>query len=178
MNKSFTVSLIVIIAVIAISGLFFPKGREVVQNVLGSVPSPELVSTYFSVNEVVHEYRHVNWNGATSTPCSVVSPSSTSTLVHASFQVNKSTTTAVILTLATSTQMNATTSLLVPPITLGSGAKGTVVYSGTTTGSVLGAITLADVLAPNTFLTWGFEGTLGFSSTAFRGTCNAEFIVN
>lgn len=145
--------------------------------VVGALSSPDIPSQYLRVGGVIHEYRFMNWNGGTSTPCSFVSPSSTSTLVWSSLKVDTSTSTAVLWKLATSTIMNATTSGVTDEFALGSGAKGTMYYNGTTTPTLLDIVD-SNVLPANTYVTWGFEGVLGYSSTAFGGTCSAEFIVH
>lgn len=172
MNK---IKLVLSVAVVlAIVGSYlYPKGQ---QN-LGSFPGPDFFSPFMSFDGVTHEYRSKNFNGATSTPCSFLSPGATSTLLFTSFQIHNPTSTAAILTLATSSVMNATTSILQKPITNASAEEGTYAYHGTTTPLTQETVGW-DNLAPNTYLTWGVEGFQAYSASEFGGTCKAEFLVN
>jgi hypothetical protein len=76
--------------------------------------------------------------------------------------------------------MNATTSLLTNAVSLGSGAQGTMAYTGSSTQPGIAGVVVndADILPPNTYLTWGFQGTLGYASDKLIGSCKAEFLVN
>lgn len=154
--------------VIAIGGGYlFPKFAP-----LGSVVGPELLSPFFSVDGVRHEYRRVKLATATTTPCAVRSPSATSTLLSASVQINVATSTATTWTLAKATTGFATTTAL-SVFSLGSGELGTLTYSATTTG-----VDTKDVISPNTFLVWGAAGFAPAGTTLLTGVCQAEFLVN
>lgn len=141
---------------------------------LGALSGPDIQSPYLKVGGVKREYRYVAFTGATSTPCSVVSPAATSSLRTAWLQINTASTTATTWHFATSTVMNATTSLLTNPISLGSGARGTMFYHGTTSAVVVND---HDTLPPSSYVTWGFQGVLAYTSDKLIGQCGMEFVV-
>lgn len=168
MNKLLKVVLSVAI-VIAIGGAYvFPS----VQTYLGSVVGPELLSPFFSVDGVKHEYRKAKFNTATTTPCALKSPAATSTLAFASAQVTTASSTATTWTLAKATTAFATTTLL-NTFSLGSGVLGTMVATSTT----VVAVDDQTVIAPNQYLVWGVAGTAVSDVTKLNGVCQAEFIV-
>lgn len=172
MLKKFVPVAILVIAILG--GYLYPKFAPQ----LAGVPGPELLSPFWSVDGVVHEYRSRVWSGATSTPCSFLSPSSTSTLLFLGFKINNPTSTASIITLATSTVMNATTSLLTNPVSVASAAEATLSYKGTSTAVTINLADHADILPPSSYVTVGVEGFAAYSASEFGGTCQAEFIVN
>ena len=174
MNKLHKLAIVAIL-VIAIGGAYsFPKVQEAIREV-GAVVGPDLISPYFAVNGVKHEYRKTKLTTATTTPCAVRSPSATSTLVRTSLQIQTATSTATTWTVAKATTGFATTTALRNTISLGSGAQGTMVHIASTT---LVAIDSVDVFGPNEYLVWGVAGTAISDATKLNGVCQAEFVVN
>lgn len=180
MSKTF-VAVVLAVAIVFATGAYILTGRDVQAPVItGAVAGPVLESEYWTVNSVEHQYRSTNFSGATSTPCSWRSPAATSTLLFTSFQITNSSSTAILVTLATSTIPNSTSTSnkLVNEYPFASDVKGVIHYKGTTTSGVFDELTL-DTLAPNTYLTWGVEGFGGYTASGeFGGTCKAEFLVN
>lgn len=170
--------------VIAIAGSYmFPKVQQVTNQVLGAIPGAILSSPTWEVNGVEEKSLGTRMNGATTT-CSWKNDGATSTLTFASFQINTSTSTALVLTLATSTTPNATgtTNLLIQEFPVSSGVKGTWFYKGTSTADTqTGDREMAsfDLIGPNVYVTWGVEGSSGFTAAnAFGATCKFKAITN
>lgn len=183
MNKKI-ISIAGLLAVVLVGWVVLKPEPEVVvqtpdKRPIGALAGPDIPYPYISVGGLVMEFRSMDFNGATSTPCSFISPASTSTLAFTSFNVTTATGTALTVSLATSTVPNATTSVLTNDMALASGNKNTFSYSGTST-TALTASTW-DRIPPNTYLTWGIKGVnqaTGYVAAAFGGTCKAEFYVN
>ena len=146
---------------------------------LGALTGPDIPYTYLNIGGVRHEYRSMAFTGATSTPCSVVSPAATSTLVRSVLQINTGSTTATTWHFASSTGPNATTSLLTNPISLGSGAQGTLAYMGTSTQpGITNGVNGYSVLPPSSYVTWGFQGVISnYTSDKLIGSCVVEFVI-
>lgn len=138
----------------------------VTQSNVGSATSPDISSPYISFGGLPLWAARLSLNTATSTPCSIQSPASTSTLETAGIQFTTGGGAAVTVRLATSTSAYATTTS-VTTFTLPSGAQGSFVQ--------IPATLAASLIAPNTFLVWGIEGTSTFNGSAFLGTCEAQF---
>ncbi len=169
MNKILKLSLVAVV-VIAIGGAYvFPK----FQFPLGGLAGPDIQSPYLSVDGLVHEYRRVALNKATTTPCAVRSPSATSTLVLTSLQINVSSSTATVWSASKATSAFATTTSLLE-FAASSGVKGTMFLNATST-----AIDSKFVFGPNEYLVWGLEGieVLDLTSDKLLGVCQAEFVV-
>lgn len=142
---------------------------------LGSVSSPDIQTNWLRVGGVMHEYRSRALATATTTPCAIISPAATSTLLAATLQVTTASSTATTWTFATSTTAYATTSLY-NTFSLASGALGSMVA---TTTNITGVVTNdRTVFPPNTFLVWGVAGVSNPSDTSkLNGSCQAEFLV-
>lgn len=168
MKSKITLGVALVAVVIATLGLIFPK----VQVPLGSVVGPELLSPFFSVNEVRHEYRRAALVKATTTPCAVKAPNATSTLLSASVQIRTSTTTATTWHLAEATTAFATTTNIAI-FSLGSGDQGTLANVASTT-----AADGLSVISPNNYVVWGVAGIGNLTSDKLLGTCQAEFLVH
>lgn len=107
-------------------------------------------------------------NVATGTPCAIQNPfNATSTLVDATLNITTSTTTAGVITIATSTTAFATTSPIFGA-TLASGAQGTFMAGETASSTGLGV-----VLPPTGWLVIGVAGATG--GFTYGGTCSAVF---
>ena len=106
---------------------------------------------------------------ATTTVCSLQSPSATSTLVRAGATFDVSSTTASLITMAKATTAFATTTLL-GVVNSGADAQGTVIASSTPTATLLDA---EQVFGPNEWFVIGMAGGIGnFSPT---GDCWATW---
>lgn len=143
--------------------------------VLGSVTGPDSYFPYYNNNGVYTYPLGRNILSATTTPCSIKSPSATSTLVRSWFNVKTGTTTSATLTLATSTTAFATTTPLTTPFA-GLVNKYTFAYNGTTTTATNGG-TVGGVYAPNTWLVYGLAGepTSVAGGFVISGSCGAVF---
>jgi hypothetical protein len=98
---------------------------------------------------------------ATTTPCAILSPSSTSTIESVVFNITTATSTTGVFTLATSTTPYATTSLIAT-FTVTSGAQATLNWDGGNNNALV---------APNTYIVFGVQGVpYGFT---YGGTCSA-----
>lgn len=172
-NKSLWVALIVV-ALIAIIGIQFPKATEVIRNnVVGSVTGDTLTTRSWTVNGVRHEYLRTGLNKATTTPCAILSPSATSSYLMTGVTVTTATSTdSTVWTAARALSPYATTTQL-GQATLAAGTIGAVAVNASTTVAFNGA----GILAPNTFIVWGVQGTTPGSTANLNGFCEAEFIV-
>lgn len=169
MKKLLKLSLVAVV-VIAIGGAYvFPQ----IKGSFGALAGPDIQSPYLSVDGLVHEYRRVGLSLATTTPCAVLSPSATSTLIHTSVEVRVASSTATVWSASKATTAFATTTSLLE-FSLGSGAKGTMFLNATST-----AVDSKFVFGPNEYLVWGLEGIadLDLTSDKLLGTCQAEFVV-
>lgn len=99
---------------------------------------------------------------ASTTPCAILSPSATTTLVSTSLNIASSSASISNFTLATSTTAYATTSLIAS-ISVAANAKGTPNWDGGVNNSLV---------SPNTYIVWGVGGGAVFNG---GGTCNAVF---
>ena len=165
---------LVVVAIIAIGGYLYPK----VQQLVGANPGPDVDSECASQNGLETCKVRKGLTLATTTPCSVRSPTGTSTLVYTSLQITTATSTVTTWTLATSTNAFATTSALNAAYTLASGAEGSVQFTGTTTelGVNFEDFNTHDLLPPNSWVVWGVAGIgTSMSNALLLGTCSAEF---
>lgn len=116
--------------------------------------------------------RQSSLTAATTTPCDITTPAATTTLDSFRMNVTAGTSTpgtGQLLTLATSTVPNATTSVIATKA-LNSGAQGTFIWNAGTAD--LGLI------SPSTHLVVGVSGPTGTASTGgttYTGTCAAVF---
>lgn len=145
---------------------------------LGSITSNESYFPFYNQNGVTTYPTRITMNAATNTPCVIFSPKdATTTLNWATFAVNTSTSTAGLVTIATSTVALpfATTTALVQ-FTVPANQKFYGKYTATTTDNgALSATNLAKfAFAPGTPLVFGVQG-LAYPFT-YGGTCQAEFL--
>lgn len=139
---------------------------EVTKNV-GSVTGPDLYSPYWNVNGVRTWYAGQALAKSTTTPCSLKSPASTSTLTVAGIQIGTASSTAITIRVATSSTAYATTTTL-NSYALASGALGSFNQNSTSSQT--------SVMAPNTYLVFSLDGIIGADSTKLNGTCFAEWV--
>lgn len=172
-NKTLGIALVVIV-IIALGGYVFPSVQNsVIERIVGGSAGPERTDSCESTNGVQKCWERKKLNVATTTPCAIKSPAATSTLLSASLQVQTSTTTATVWTLAKAATAFATTTQF-SQYSLGSGALGSMVSTSSTAVAIDGV----GVIAPNQFIVWGVQGTV-VSDTAGKlgGVCQAEFQV-
>jgi hypothetical protein len=181
-GKKIVVALISIVAFVAIIVGFNSRpevkdttSTSVEQKETGAFPSTDITSERLSFNGIEKYYYRQALRTATTTPCSIKSPAATSTYTYDALKITTGTSTATVWTFAKATTAFATTTQL-GVFSLGSGAQGSMVASTSpSTG-----ITLIDdtrVLAPNTWLVWGVQGTTISGTSKLLGVCSAEFTV-
>lgn len=171
-TKFLGIALVVIIA-IAIGGYQFPVVKKEVNERVGAVVGPELLSPFFSVNGVTHEYRRAKLNTATTTPCALKSPSSTSTLLYAALRLNTGTSTDTTLWTVAKAATGFATTTAFDSFSVSATDRATM-YVGSASSTVPDEIS---VIAPNQFIVWGVAGTVPAGTTNLTGVCQAEFIV-
>lgn len=165
------------LALVLALGVSFPKGNSVVNQIVGGAggTGPDSSSPYVSNNGVFTYFARQALVTATTTPCAIATPSSTSTLLHASLQVTKGTTTdTTIWTLSKAATKFATTTKY-GAWSLTGGLKGTMIATTTTQGAGPVVDEALLVIAPNQFLVWGVAGTIPGDTTNLTGTCQAVF---
>lgn len=139
--------------------------------VVGAIPGDEVQSDTFTINGVKRHYRfQPSFPLSTTTPCTLKSPTSTTTLERLTFDVRKATGTAMTITFATSTLQNATTTL-VRAENMDAGRAGTFSWSPTV-GTNNGAV------PPNTYLNIGLDGVAAAAANGhqIQGNCSATFV--
>lgn len=134
----------------------------------GSLTGPDINYPYLSVNGVIKYYTSQPFSAATTTPCSIQAPASTSTLQFVSWQITTGTSTAATIDLGTSTTRYATTTNLVAAKSVASGAQG-YAYWSPAGGSVDDA-----KMSPNEWVNVKTAGA-GLSGYTYTGTCKAVF---
>lgn len=117
-------------------------------------------------NGIAYVPRRSSLTSATTTPCSILSPAATSTLVRAGLNITTATSTNGTWYLATSTTAYATTTNYYT-FTVSSGSLYTFDYISSTTSN--GAVR---IFAPSTYLNFAVSGASGFT---YGGTCDALF---
>lgn len=165
---------LVVVAIIAISGVFLPSnGGSVIERIVGASPGPARTEKCESTNGVTKCWERQKLYTATTTPCNIKTRGATSTLVFSSIDITTSSSTATTWTLATSTVPNATTSVIQIQI-LASGQLGQFVKFATSSSGTLSAA--ASIMPPNTYIAWGASGFFPADTTKLNGFCQAEWI--
>lgn len=151
-----------------------PAGASA-RDVVGGLSSPNIQSDYLCVGGACSYFRHTDMsrglNGlGTTTVCALQSPAATSSLSYFSFGIQTGTSTAAVLTLATSTSRFSTTTYLTS-YTLGANQQLYAAFAPTTTQ--------ATSYAPNTYVVLGVQGNVNVNGSnngfMFTGQCNGEF---
>lgn len=165
-STKFTIGVILVLLVGF--SVFFFKGTPK-DTTIGALGGPDNYLPYFGVNGVRDYFSKTALSKATTTPCAIKSPVSTSTLLSASLQVTTATTTATTWTLAKATTGFATTTPIAT-FSLGSGAQGTLTSVASTTG-----VDGLSTISPNTYVNFGVAGIGQLTSDKLLGTCQAVF---
>lgn len=131
----------------------------------GSITGPDSYLDYYNLNGVVLYPRVAVLTPATTTPCVIKSPSATTTIDRAIFNVVTATSSAATLTFATSTLQNATSSLIAT-FSLSAGKTGTINWAPGSNNALV---------APNTYVAFGAAGVSQGGYT-FGGTCSVLFM--
>lgn len=143
-------------------------------DILGAMASPDVSGNWLRVGGVLHWYKSMDTDSATTTICTMKSPAATSTLVFASVNFDLASSSAVTVrfdqsAVGTSTQQIGST------ITVGASASAAILASSSP------SINLNDaevMFAANTDLTVWIQGALsGGNYTLTNGKCKAEWIV-
>lgn len=165
----------IVVVIAAIVGIVFgvthsSPAPSQVQNTqeqaLGGI-NPIFTTRFLTVGDVTSWFFHPPLMTATTTPCDITTPASTSTLVSWTLQVTTGTSTAGTAALATSTSANATTTTQ-QTFTIPASSQFSWVYRPTTSAS--------STMGPNLHLTLGVRGgpDTGF---LYVGKCSAVFQV-
>jgi len=157
---------VVVVTIIAVMGLYLPKStiQTITNTVKGISDSTNFTSIGLGTNDryVVTTAVRQPLLTATTTPCSILSPSdATTSIVYASLNITTSTSTAIVWELATSTTAYATTSLILSHKAV-SGEQSDIVFAG---GSDIG------VVAPSTYINWKWGGAVVAGTAKLNGYC-------
>lgn len=139
---------------------------------LGGASSPNINGGCVDLNGVVTCYATRSMTVASSTVCSVQSPSATSTLLYASAEVASTSATAAYLEFGRGTSYFATTTLI-GSATISANVKGATYVVATTTSSGAATVDGAYVVPASNYVVVRSGGTTGLG-----GTCKFEFRVN
>ena len=187
MNKTIWIATVAVL-VIAIGGVFLPRGNTVVERIVGAISSPDIQSSYLSVNGLTHEYRRESLTLSTTTVCALKSPAATSTLLYGSMAMTRSATgTAYIMCFVKSPNTGTSTTAVsgegstkFATTSIAANALGNLnAFATTTLAAVSADLTLAvtdKTFNPNEYLVGYISGS--HIITTARGVCQAEFVVN
>lgn len=186
-NIKYIVAMVVIL-VIAIIGLFFPKGNTIVEQIArtGAISNLSAVdSPYVKIGGNERYYYSQTMVGTSSAVCQIKNPfNATSTLIGYSFQVTSNGLGAQTIDVSTSTTAYGTSSpAYVKAYSAGSGQFSVVWGRGATTTSValIGNTGASqgfthNVIGPNEYVnTKVATATPGTFSSYYTGTCRGVF---
>lgn len=182
--------LVVVALFVSVLAMNYPKAQQIVDSTkvdvsaianavlaevqknmpLGAVSGPDRSFPVESRNGIQQSFVRRTFATATNTPCAILSPGATSTLVTADAKVTTASSTAVVFRWARHTTAFATSTASIQTTSLGSGALGS--FSVTATTSVADGNT---VFPPSTWLVLGLEGTAHSDTTKLNGICQATF---
>lgn len=173
-------SAVVVVAIIAIIGLFAPHSTQTIVEAPAPTLSATPISTNYSavgigINDryVVQTARRLPLTTGTTTPCAIQSPSATSTLEWTDADITTATSTAITWTIATSTTAFATSSVLTQFTPVTSSLYTLVWYPTTTSGALLATST--GLLPPSSWVVFGASGIVGTGGLVTSGSCQAVF---
>jgi len=161
--------IISLILLAGIIGLFLIKPAT-----LGQV----INSAYSCQNGVCTWAYRIGMRGSTSTPCSIRSPESTSTIQHVSWVLETQATSSLLMDIGWGSNMNATTTSLAST-TLATNTKGTLVATSTLNGFYpnSGFLNLTShIIGPNQYVNFRFGREAGISKGS-AGSCEVIFRV-
>lgn len=156
--------------IVFVVGMFFVKPVQNITQNLGATPGADFNSPCETHNGVQTCFYNVAMNQASTTNCSLRSPSATSTLARPPIiSTSVSTSSAYNLVVAKGTNTNASTTLLTNTIAYGAN----VLFTEVATSTALNIQNTDWIFAPNTFLNISMNGGAGTYSPT--GRCIAEF---
>jgi hypothetical protein len=161
---------ILIAIVIAIIGIFLPQSvTKTVTNTVKGIYSTNFTALGLGVNDQYVQMSGIRQNltSATTTPCTILSPNSTTSLDFADLNLTVGTSTAGLWTLAYASVPNATTTKLMS-YTVASGALASIPFYASSSPS--------NVIPPSNYVTWGVQGFAIADPTLVVGTCQAKFV--
>lgn len=167
--KKFVIVGVVLALVLGFLGLFLPPSQPATQTVvekivekLGAIPGNEVQGSEFTIGGVKTHYLVSEAGGpvASTTPCTIRSPNATTSILSWTLQFNSNVATTsagrvYILTVATSTTRNATTSAIFQQRISDAREVNLAVYS---TSTVNQNVSSSYLLPPNTFVNVGISG--------------------
>lgn len=156
----------VIVAGAIIGGVFYFGPAEAPAQNVGAIAGPDIISPYFSFGGVRHWAANAEMRNA-STTCAIQSPTSTSTLVAATFQVVVAPTTTPQFEIGVGTTAYATTTQLALWTFTANTRKSIAATSSVLTNFPEG------IISPNTWVNVKQGG--GGGSFVPTGTCTAVF---
>lgn len=133
----------------------------------GALTGPDISTSYLRWgrgNGVRIDPTGLYLTAATTTPCDITSPASTSTLRVFTFQTTAATSSSLTMRIATSTVPNATTT-----------TQMVAAFSGVFAYAYMPTTTVTAIFAANTHIVVGIEG-VGYGPT-LSGSCSAQFSV-
>jgi hypothetical protein len=172
MNKKLLLGGVVILALVSVFLAFNKPAPTTPNTVVGALSGPDIPYNYLCVGGVCHYYATKTLGAATTTPCSMQSPTSTSTLVATTFNVTTASSTATYVDVSTSTTAFASTTVLMGTTIVATGQR-TISYIASTTGASGGAG--GAVFAPSTWIVWKVSSASGGAAQTLGGSCQAEW---
>jgi hypothetical protein len=161
-----------VVVVLLVLGLIFPRsGGTVIERVVGSVVGPDITSPYLSINGLEEWNYSVKLSQASTTLCSIVSPSATSTLIFGSVDITTGTTTVMTVEIGKGVaNSEATTTLLDAKVLVPTTERQTIIAS--TTKNI--------IFSPNQRFNVKFGSASALTATvnSLSGYCKARFIKN
>lgn len=157
-----------LVAIVAVAGIFLPTGNSVVERIVGATPGADFFYEILNFNGVNTMYKEVGMQKATTTLCAIKSPSATSTLDLATWQISVGTTTAATIDIGTSTNAYATSTTLVASTAVASGAQGYAKWS------TVGGGVNDNIMAPNSWVLVRVN-EVGLNGYKYTGACEASF---
>lgn len=133
---SVVASIVIVVAGLAVyhpSNTIVQESAPVQETVKGTIP--EFSSPYIAINGVTQWYYSEQMKTATTTLCSFQAPTGTSTLEYLAWDINQGTSTSALIDIGTSVNPSGATALITGGSSVGSNAKGSLLYStnGTST---------------------------------------------
>jgi hypothetical protein len=171
-NTKILWSAVVVVAIIAVFGLFNPTSKTIYQtNTVKGIDSTNFTNLGLGINDSYVQIggRRQSLVTGTSTPCSILSPNATTTVAFADLNILTSTSTATYWQLATSTTAYATTSVMAT-YSVSSGISPVLTYDSPVSS-------IDSMIAPNTYLVWKVGGVTIADATKLTGTCQVIFNV-
>ena len=169
-----------ILSVVSISGLFTGERSVIVENLkdLGAVSGPDYYLPYFNNNGIINYSNSVKMNTASTTLCSIKSPTATSTLAFASVRMDRASTSASTITIAQATTAFASTSSIGSDYAV-LAAQGVALTASTTDNGGNDIRNEKYIFTPSQYLNVTIKGvdTKGNEATGFTptGYCKAVF---